>query len=181
MAHQIARPVQQFLYGADLHPERLTACCPDAKVLSVAELKDHRLAFYGYNDLWDGGEETVLAAPGSSVFGVVVELSVREADFLDKVRGVRLNGTGSHFHSPVKVKNGADVFDVVLYKLDDGRQVSLPSNDYLAYMVEGARHFGLPPSYIAELQALTGRPAGFAVPRIAFPAIAIAASGGCAC
>ncbi len=181
MADRIRRPVLQFLYGADLHPERLTACCPSAQVLGVGELKGYRLAFFGHNDLWDGGEETVQADEASSVFGLIVAMSPREADFFDKVRGVRLNGTGSHFHFPAKVATAEGDLDVVLYKLDDSREAAEPSGEYLAYMAAGARHFSLPLRFVAEIEALACHASGFPVPLIAFPAIAIAAGGGCAC
>lgn len=177
----IDRPVLQFLYGADLHPERLAACCPGAEVKAIGELRGHRLAFFGHNDLWDGGEETVVAESAASVFGIVVALTTREADFFDKVRGVRLNGTGSHFHSPATVETPDGPLDVVLYKLDDSRNPALPSTEYVAYIAAGARHFGLPPESLAALEALSSCPASVPVPRIAFPAIAAAAAGGCAC
>ncbi|PIP00263.1 gamma-glutamylcyclotransferase [Pleomorphomonas carboxyditropha] len=177
----IDRPVLQFLYGADLHPERLAACCPGGEVKAVGVLRDHRLAFFGHNDLWDGGEETVLAEKGASVHGIVVALSTREADFFDKVRGVRLNGTGSHFHYPTRVETSGGPLDVVLYKLDDSRTPAPPSVEYIAYMAAGMRHFGLPAASLATLETLSARPATVPVPRIAFPAIAAAASGGCAC
>ena len=63
----IDRPVLHFLYGADLNPERLAACCPGAEVRAIGELKGFRLAFFGHSDLWDSGEETVVAAAGASV------------------------------------------------------------------------------------------------------------------
>lgn len=177
----IARPILQFLYGADLHPERLATCCPGAVVKTIGTLRDHRLAFFGHNDLWEGGEETVLADPGASVHGIIVALSAREADFFDKVRGVRLNGTGSHFHCPASVETPDGPVDVVLYKLDDTRNQTPPSTEYLAYIALGARHFGLPADSLAALEAMPSRPAPVSVPHIAFPAIAAAAAGGCAC
>lgn len=177
----IERPVLQFLYGADLHPERLAACCPGAEVRAIGRLADHRLAFFGHNDLWEGGKETVVVEPGASVHGIVVALTSREADFFDKVRGVRLNGTGSHFHSPASVETPDGPLDVVLYKLDDSRTPASPSTEYVAYMASGARHFGLPPESLAALEGLSSCPATVLVPRIAFPAIAAAAAGGCAC
>lgn len=177
----IERTVLQFLYGADLHPERLAACCPAAEVKTIGALRDHRLAFFGRNDLWESGEETVLAAPGEAVHGIVVALTAREADFFDKVRGVRLNGTGSHFHSPASIDTPDGPLDVVLYKLDDSRTPAVPSAEYIAYIASGFRHFGLPSESLAALEALPTRPATATVPRIAFPAIAAAAAGGCAC
>jgi len=177
----LERPVLQFLYGADLHPERLVACCSGAVVTAVGTLADHRLAFFGHNDIWDSGEETVVTEPGAAVHGIVVAFTPREADFFDKVRGVRLNGTGSHFHSPATVGTPDGPLDVVLYKLDDSRTPALPSTEYVAYMAAGFRHFGLPAESLAALEALPARPAATPVPRIAFPAIAAAAAGGCAC
>ena len=49
------------------------------------------------------------------------------------------------------------------------------------HMAAGARHCGLPEAFVADLQSLASRPAGFPVPRVAFPAMAAAAGGGCAC
>lgn len=181
MADRLARPVVQFLYGADLHPERLAACCPHAEVVAIGELGGFRLAFFGHDELWDGGFETVVADEHAAVFGLVVALTGREADLLDKVRGVRLNGTGTHFHFPVAVGTPGGAVEAVLYKLDDGRQPSEPSAECLAYMVAGARHFGLPSAYVAELGAQASHPATFPVPRIAFPTIVSQAGGGCDC
>jgi hypothetical protein len=165
-------PVVHFFYGADLNPERLAACAPRAVIVGVAELRGYRLDFFGNNANWDGGEESVIADPRTSVFGIVAELTSREEDGFDAARGVRLNGTGTHFHYPATVKSIAsgDEIEVVLYKLNDMGESAMPSAEYLRYMIDGARHFGLPGDYIAALQATPARPARCATPRSSFSA-----------
>ena len=75
-------------------------------MVATARLADHRLGFYGYSPIWDGGLETVLPAPGREVWGVVYALSFSDADSLDTWQGVRLNGTGTYFHYPAEVTDG---------------------------------------------------------------------------
>lgn len=155
-----------FCYGADMLESRIRSRCASPNVVAVARLADHRLGFYGYSPVWDGGLETVEPAPGREVWGVVYALGVTDADSLDTWQGVRLNGTGSYFHYPAEVTDDqGTAYEVLVYKKDLLGEPTRPSRPYLDVIVAAARQRGLPPKAIAALLALPARTAAYPVPR----------------
>ena len=88
-----------FAYGSNMNPAQMAERCAAARVVCAACLPGHRLAFYGRNRVWDGGQETVVQAPGHTqgqplgqplgptlgqdVWGVLYELSFGDAASLD--------------------------------------------------------------------------------------------------
>ncbi len=161
-----ARKLLYFCYGADMLEGRIRSRCASPKVVAVARLADHRLGFYGYSPVWDGGLETVEPAPGHEVWGVVYALGFTDADSLDAWQGVRLNGTGAYFHYPVEVADAqGTAYAVLVYKKDLLGEPTLPSRPYLDVIVAAARQRELPPQAIESLQALPARPADYPVPR----------------
>lgn len=161
-----ARRVIHFAYGSNMNPEQIRLRCTGAEVLGPARLPGHALGFFGNNRLWDGGLETVVPAPGHTLWGVLYALGHTDADSLDAWQGVRLNGTGEYFHSPVTVfdERGEGRF-AVLYKKDLLGAPVPPSREYLQFILGGARARGLPDYYLRELAALPRKPARFVVPR----------------
>ena len=160
------RKLLYFCYGADMLESRIRSRCASPKVVAVARLADHRLDFYGYSPVWDGGLETVEPAPGREVWGVVYALGVTDADSLDTWQGVRLNGTGSYFHYPAEVTDDqGTAYEVLVHKKDILGEPTRPSRPYLDLVVAAARQRGLPPQAIESLQALPARTADYPVPR----------------
>ena len=160
------RRLLYFSYGAEMLSSRIRSRCAAPKVVATARLADHRLGFYGYSPIWDGGLETVLPAPGREVWGVVYELSFSDADSLDTWQGVRLNGTGTYFHSPAEVTDGqGTVYAVLVFKKDVLGEPTRPSRPYLDAIVAGACQHALPPRAIEALQAIPAGPAAYPVPR----------------
>jgi len=158
-------PSLLFAYGANMNPAWLAERGIRAEALAVACLPDHRLSFHGYTKVWDGAEEAVISAPGHELWGVVYKLSGMDADRLDAAQGVRLNGTGTYFHSPAEViaEDGA-AHSVVLFHKAALRDARPPSAEYLAYIVEGAKARGLPAAYVEALGATPSVPAAYPVP-----------------
>ena len=155
-----------FCYGADMLESRIRSRCASVKVVAVARLADHRLGFYGYSPVWDGGLETVEPAPGHEVWGVVYALGFTDADSLDTWQGVRLNGTGSYFHYPAEATDDqGTAHEVLVYKKDLLGEPTRPSRPYLDVIVAAARQRGLPPQALESLLALPARPADYPVPR----------------
>ena len=160
------RKLLYFSYGAEMLSSRIRSRCDSPKVVATARLADHRLGFYGYSPIWDGGLETALPAPGREVWGVVYELSFSDADSLDTWQGVRLNGSGAYFHSPAEVTDGqGTVYEVLVYKKDVLGEPIAPSRPYLDAIVAGALEHGLPPASIQSLQDMASKPAAYPVPR----------------
>jgi hypothetical protein len=155
-----------FAYGSNMNHEQISARCSKPKAIAVAKLSDYRLAFFGYSVTWDGGEETVVPAPGNAVWGVVYQLSGSDKEKLDDAQDARMDGSGSYFHSPASV-TGQDgtVYPILLFKKDNLGTPAQPSQEYLSFIVQGAEKHQLPAAYVKTLQALESRKAKYAVPR----------------
>jgi len=154
-----------FCYGSNMNPEQLRfrgvrpfSCIP-------ARLRDYRLSFHGHLDAWDGAVATVVPALGHEVWGVVYELSFSAGDCLDGWQGVRLDGAGPYFHCPAMVYDARNAaYSVLLYKKDVLGESTLPSREYLDYIMAGALERGLPSEYIEALGRLDSKRAGYTVP-----------------
>jgi hypothetical protein len=155
-----------FAYGSNMNPEQLAAHGVKPKVVAVAKLSGHQLVFFGHSVIWDGAEETLILVSGHDVWGVVYELSSADRDRLDDWQDARLDGSGSHFHSPSTVTGvSGNTYKVLLYKKDAQGEPRKPSQEYLNFIVNGAVARDLPAAYIEKLRAMESRKAGFVVPR----------------
>lgn len=163
-----------FAYGSNMNPKQMAERCFAARVVCAACLPGYRLAFYGRNRVWDGGQETVVqtTGPGSGpdslpgVWGVLYELPFGDAASLDLWCSVRLDGGGAYFHYPVQVVDVAGrEHTAVLYKKDVLGQAVAPSSEYLAHIFAGARANGLPDPYVKHLENLQSVPARYPVPK----------------
>lgn len=157
--------LRTFVYGSDMHESQIGSICSKPVVVGIARLADHRMAFHGYTPLWDGALETVVSSPGHDLWGVVHELGSRDAQRLDAWHDARLDGSGPFFHWPAKVVDTNGVtHKVLLYLKDILGPATLPSREYLEYILEGARRRGLPRAYVAELADMESRAASYPVP-----------------
>lgn len=155
-----------FAYGSNLNPGQMAARCSKPKVLTVARLANHQIAFHGHSKKWDGGEETAIPQPGEDLWGVVYQLSFSDAEYLDSWQDVRLDGTGPYFHYPTVVTDEqGNRYPVLLYKKDLLSDPQMPSEEYLNFIVAGAKAHGLPRDYLARLQTIATRKASYAVPK----------------
>ncbi|NDY55246.1 gamma-glutamylcyclotransferase [Desulfovibrio sulfodismutans] len=154
-----------FVYGSNMNSAQLQARGVRPTRTFTAKLPGHRLTFHGHSRTWDGGLETVVSDPEQDVYGVVLVLSSTEADALDSCQGVRLDGTGSHFHFPTMVYDThGDGHEVLIFKLDVLGEPRKPSREYLECIVSGALERNLPPLYVDRLTRLEARKADYAVP-----------------
>jgi gamma-glutamylcyclotransferase len=161
-----AAELYNFAYGSNMHSEQVRARCTNAKLVAVAKLPDHQLAFYGNSPVWDGAEETVLPAPGQDVWGVIYELTPSDKEKLDDWQDALFDGSGAYYHSPAKVTDQAGkVYSVLLYKKAQLGEPQKPSEEYLDYIVQGAIERGLPAAYVDQLRAVETKKAKFVVPR----------------
>ena len=154
-----------FAYGSNMNKEQILVRCANPKVIAVAKLPHHRVAFFGYSKTWDGAMESVIPAPGKEVWGVIYELNFSDRDRLDACQDVRLDGTGAYFHYPARVADTVGKTRAVLfYKKDILGTPQKPSREYLDLIVLGALEHGLPASYIEGLRRIESKKAEFDVP-----------------
>lgn len=155
-----------FAYGADMSPRVLRDRGVRAEAIAIAQLCDFELAFFGHSWVWDSGQETLVERHGASVWGVLYQLTSLDWERLDDWMGARLDGAGAYFHYPSIVRTpSGEPHHVRFYKKDILRQPTLPSDAYLAQLIEGARYHCLPSGYIAQLEQLPVHKADPTVPR----------------
>lgn len=150
-----------FAFGSNLDPEQMQRRCPDSRVVGLAALRDHRLSFPLTSHDWGGGVAGVQTAHGSTVWGVLYE--VTEADLASLDRYEHFLGAGDQHNLYDR-----ETTTVELTRPDDGsiprrvrawiyltRQANpaRPSRRYLDAILRGARHHRLPEEYIAALAA----------------------------
>jgi hypothetical protein len=155
-----------FAYGSNLNDKQVLARCTNPKVVAVAKLPDHQLAFFGYSAIWDGAEESIVPAPGQDVWGVIYELTPSDKDKLDDWQDALFDGSGAYFHSPAKVTDQeGKVYTVLLFKKAKLGNPEKPSQEYLDFIVQGAVEHGLPSAYVDQLRGFESKKAKFVVPR----------------
>ncbi len=148
-----------FAFGSNLNPGQMAQRCPGHRVVGLAVLRDHRLAFPLTSSDWGGGVAGLQVAHGSEVWGVVYDLTDEHVTALDTYEGFVGPGNQHNLYERERVW-------VDLTRPDDGsipRRVraeyyvprvtnpSPPSRRYLDAILEGARHHRLPDEYVALL------------------------------
>ncbi|OAM91371.1 gamma-glutamylcyclotransferase [Termitidicoccus mucosus] len=155
-----------FAYGSNMNERQLASRGIKPSSIITARLPGHRVGFFGYSRVWDGGMETIVPEPRADVWGVLCQLSFEDGEVLDVWQDVRQDGGGVYFHYPATVIDaGGREHLVLLYKKDILGVPRPPSREYLDFIVEGALGRGLPEAYITGLRQTESIAAGYPVPR----------------
>lgn len=156
-----------FAYGFNLKLESMLQKCHNPIVLGIARLANHRIDFYEHSVIWDGAVETVVPDTEAEVWGVLYQLEAYAWEQLDNCEDARLDGTGEYFHYPVEVLDEQQtVREASIYKKARLGEEKLPSTEYLAIILQGAKEQGLPETYIETLKNIPTKPASYVVPRL---------------
>jgi gamma-glutamylcyclotransferase (GGCT)/AIG2-like uncharacterized protein YtfP len=144
--------VKYFAYGSNMDPVRMRIRCPGATSLGPALLRDHRLTFRRWL-AWRTGIGHVERAHGESVWGVLWEIDDGHERRLDRYEAV---GRGLYTREFVQVEHSGSLVESLIY-LATPEGYKRPSRRYLALLVRGAKHHGLPADYQAALRGLSDR------------------------
>jgi gamma-glutamylcyclotransferase len=146
-----------FAYGSNMDAELMRRVCPGHRVLGVAELRDHRLAFTRRSKRTGTGVADILAAPSESVWGVLYELDDSQLAAIDEKEGKGWAYERKLLH--VRLHEGAAEHEAHAYAVIVRDDVHVPpSAEYLGLIRSAARSRGLPAEYLAGLDALTSSP-----------------------
>ena len=155
-----------FAYGSNMNEAQIRQRCDGVQVVAVARLADFRLNFIGECKRWDSAEETVDPSPGDEVWGVVYKLDPAQTQRLDSWQDVRIDGAGPYFHYPAHVEAAdGSRYPVMFYRRDLRAEPSLPSAEFLNFIIEAAQKRNLPSGYIEKLRQIKSRPARYPVPK----------------
>src|SRR5262245_39072831 len=143
-----------FAYGANMDEQRVKAenRCPGARFIFNAVLPGYRLVFTRCNDSGIAGADVVVD-PSSRVWGVVYDITEADRQRLDSREVVARR---AHRPKEILVHPCGDLEQrvmVLTYTVGDPADLyQPPSREYLDCLVRGARRWGLPAEYIAQLE-----------------------------
>lgn len=152
-------PQADFLYfgfGSNLDADRMHIHCPSARLVTIARLADHRLAFtIESKNTWRGGVADILASSGDEVWGALWVIAGDESRALDAQEGVfRTPPAYQRYEVTVETPAGdratCRAYQVAAPHLEG----YAPSPAYKATIVRGARALGLPAPYLEALDAI---------------------------
>jgi gamma-glutamylcyclotransferase len=142
-----------FAYGSNMSLPRLAARAPSAQLVGVARLERHALRFHkpgsrdgtGKCDAFETGD------PADAVAGALYSMLASDLPRLDAAEGA---GHGYERRQvSVTTASGATVLAetyIATAKADGLR----PLDWYLEHVLRGARELGLPPAYVAAIEAV---------------------------
>ena len=151
-----------FAYGSNLHWGQLKSRCPSARFVCVAQLPGYRLSFTRFSPRRGCGVADVVEEAGGEVWGVLYE--IEECDFtpLDRYEG-HVPGNRGNAYERVELtmlQEGDAARPVVAWiyvVADKSEREHVTSAEYKRLLTEGARHWKLPETYVALLDAIAER------------------------
>lgn len=141
-----------FAYGSNMSTRRLRARTPTARVLGVATLAGHRLAFHKVSTKDGSGKCDVIEDGSRSVTGVLFEIEKGGKAELDRIEGL---GHGYREQAvTVELASGAMV-QATTYVATNTNPDLKPFTWYKQHVIEGAKEANLPGSYVRALEDVT--------------------------
>jgi gamma-glutamylcyclotransferase len=148
--------VPYFAYASNLGG--VEADGESARLLGVARLDGHRLAFTRRSVRTGTGVADVLPAPGGVVWGAVYEVSDALQAALDRKEGAGWAYARQAVH--VRLEDGAGVDAFLYVVLEKEPSEVAPSPEYVQRIVRGARAVGLPEDYVRDVREIAARCGG---------------------
>lgn len=147
-----------FAYGSNMDWEQMKERAPSAEFLSVARLKDHRLAFSRRSKHRGGGSADALYDPGQELWGVVYQIDEQDFAELDRAEDI-IPGRARNGYRREKSRVCVDgdetrPLEVYIYFAVKEKDPPPPSAPYIQQIVRGAKHWGLPEAYIERLEQI---------------------------
>lgn len=131
-------------YGSNLNVEQMSWRCPEARIVTTAEIKDYRLMFKGSKT---GAYLTIEPAPGESVPVGIWSVTGADIAALNRYEG----------YPDFYYKKGFNLFcgdgrrhKVFAYIMHEDRSLGVPADYYVKTCLEGYKSFGFDPEVLYE-------------------------------
>ena len=139
-----------FAYGSNMNWQQMQRRCPSSRFVCVGRLIDYQFGITRHSRLRDCGTANVYPVPGQEVWGIVYDICAEDLEKLDGFEdGYRREMLAIH-----PSNNGQVPITALVYVAAIEANVPPPNAEYRRLMVEGAKHWQLPPSYLALLEAI---------------------------
>ena len=139
-----------FAYGSNLHWPQMHKRCPSSRFVCAARLPDYRFGITRHSRLRDCGTANVFPVKGEEVWGAVYDVSDAELSVMDGFE----DGYRREILNVSPIGNGDRPISVLVYVAEIETDVPLPTAEYKRLILEGAKHWQLPTSYLAMLETI---------------------------
>ena len=139
-----------FAYGSNMNWPQMQRRCPSVRFVCVGRLINYQFGITRHSRLRDCGTANVFPAAGKEVWGIVYDITDADLLILDKFE----DGYRREKLSIEPIENSTAVLDALVYIAAVEKNVPPANVEYRRLIVEGARHWKLPRSYVAVLEAI---------------------------
>jgi gamma-glutamylcyclotransferase len=139
-----------FAYGSNMNWQQMRRRCPSARFICVARLPDYQFGITRHSHLRDCGTANVYPAPDNEVWGIIYDVCDTDLTILDGFEDGYRRETLSFFPRD----DGEQPVTALVYLAEIEDNVPLPNAVYRRLIVEGAKHWELPPAYVNLLEAI---------------------------
>jgi len=130
-------------YGSNLNREQMACRCPDAKVLGSSKLNGYQLIFRGSKA---GAVATIEKRKGGSVPVLLWEITARDEEALDRYEGYPI----LYRKETVKVRLDGQWVPAMVYIMNEGRPLGVPSRYYYDIIWRGYAEAGFDTTVLSE-------------------------------
>lgn len=132
-----------------MHWGQMKQRCASARFVAIALLPEHRLAISRKSRRRLCGTADVVPEAGSEVWGILYDIDTGDLTLLDEFED-------GYRREKLAVRLAADeqFVEAWIYIAEKEECPPRPNTLYKRLMVEGAKHWGLPETYLAYLQAI---------------------------
>jgi len=130
-------------YGSNLNLEQMAHRCPGAKVLGSARLNGYQLIFRGSKT---GAVATIEKRKGSSVPVLLWEITARDEEALDRYEGYPT----LYRKETVKVRLSGQWVQAMVYIMNEGRPLGIPSRYYYDIIWQGYTEAGFDTAILSK-------------------------------
>jgi gamma-glutamylcyclotransferase len=139
-----------FAYGSNLNWPQMQRRCPSSQFVCVARLPDYHFAIARHSRLRSCGTANVFPAAGDEVWGTVYDVHDADLIILDAFE----DGYRREILPVFAFGNGKEPLNTVVYVAEIESNVPLPNVEYKQLIVDGAKHWNLPASYLLMLESI---------------------------
>jgi gamma-glutamylcyclotransferase (GGCT)/AIG2-like uncharacterized protein YtfP len=143
-----------FAYGSLLDPDRISKVAPGSRFLFTAHFPETRMGFVPSGD--SEAVPTLVKESGHTVWGGVFEIPPGDIESLVAAEEAEGRQPGFDVKAVDREGNKYDCLTFVSPVEPNGEH--RPSPEYLASMVNGAKHWSLPAGWVMGLEDLTEDP-----------------------
>ncbi|GEO98292.1 gamma-glutamylcyclotransferase family protein [Methylobacterium haplocladii] len=131
-----------FAYGANMDAAEMAIRCPGSRLIGRGRLNRHRFI------IMKEGYASVVRAPGSTVWGVLWELSLSDVPALDRYEGV---AGGLYVKASQPVTTDVGIRRALIY-FGRSTAAGVPRPGYLEDVLAAAQAAQLPGPYVQEIR-----------------------------